>query len=100
TATGTQAKPTETGTNGPTSTETATPTICAVQFQDVPDGSTFYPFVRCMACRGIVIGYPCGGDGEPCGTTGDPYFRPNSHVTRGQVAKILANASGFTVPVC
>jgi hypothetical protein len=52
-----------------------------------------------MACQGIVTGYPCGGPGEPCGTTGDPYFRPNSNVTRGQIAKIVSNAAGFTEPV-
>jgi len=52
-----------------------------------------------MACRGIVNGYPCGGEGEPCGTTGDPYFRPGSNVTRGQISKIVANAAGFTAPV-
>jgi len=52
-----------------------------------------------MACRGIVNGYPCGGEGEPCGTTGDPYYRPGSNVTRGQIAKIVSNAAGFTEPV-
>jgi hypothetical protein len=40
-------------------------------------------------------GYPCGGAGEPCGTTGNPYFRPGNNITRGQLAKIVANSAGF-----
>jgi hypothetical protein len=72
------------------------PTSCALSFADVPPGQTFYSFVRCLACQGIVGGYPCGGPGEPCPGT---YFRPNNNVTRGQLAKIVANAAGFTDPV-
>jgi hypothetical protein len=78
-------EPTPTGTP-PTATPCAggcaTPTVtgCAVDFNDVPPGSTFYSFVRCLACRGIVGGYPCGGPGEPCPGT---YYRPNNSVTRG-----------------
>jgi hypothetical protein len=65
---------------------TVTPTACAVQFVDVPVGSTFYPFVHCLACRGIINGYP------------DGTFRPNNNVTRGQSAKIVSNAAGFSDP--
>ncbi|MGA7730647.1 MAG: S-layer homology domain-containing protein [Chloroflexia bacterium] len=82
-----------------TSTALASPTHCAIVFQDVPEGSTFYSFIRCMACQGIVTGYPCGGPGEPCGGMGDPYFRPGSNVTRGQIAKIVSNSAGFFEPV-
>jgi hypothetical protein len=64
-----------------------------VQFTDVPLGSTFYDYVRCLACRGIVGGYPCGGPGEPCPGS---YFRPNANVTRGQVSKIVAASAGFS----
>jgi hypothetical protein len=67
-----------------------------VQFVDVPGGSTFYDYVRCLACRGIIGGYPCGGPGEPCP---GPYFRPGNNVTRGQVAKIVSEAAGFSDPV-
>ncbi|MEO8287170.1 MAG: S-layer homology domain-containing protein [Chloroflexota bacterium] len=67
-------------------TSTATPTVCTLTFIDVPEGSTFYPFVRCMACRGIVNGYP------------DGTFRPNNNVSRGQLAKIVSNSAGFTDP--
>ncbi|HET9493565.1 MAG TPA: M14 family zinc carboxypeptidase, partial [Chloroflexia bacterium] len=45
---------------------TATPTSCTLEFTDVPPTNTFYPFVRCLACQGIISGYPCGGDFEPC----------------------------------
>ncbi len=93
--------PTHTGT--PTQTVTGTPptatptaTVCPLQFTDVPVGSTFYDFVRCLACRGIVGGYPCGGPGEPCP---GPYYRPNTNVTRGQVSKIVSESAGFTDPV-
>ena len=75
-----------------------------MEFQDVPpseEESSFYPYVRCLACRGVLGGYPCGGTNpeteqeETCGQTGDPYFRPNNLVTRGQIAKIVSNAAGF-----
>jgi hypothetical protein len=49
-------------------------------------GSTFYTFVRCLACLGIVNGYP------------DGTFKPNNNVTRGQLAKIVSNSAGFVDP--
>jgi len=67
----------------PTGTVGATPTTCAISFSDVPSGSTFYPYIRCLACRGIVAGYP------------DGTFRPNNNVTRGQISKMVSNAAGF-----
>jgi hypothetical protein len=79
-----------------TPTGPATPTACAVTFVDVPPGSTFYLYVRCLSCRGIVSGYPCGGPGEPCP---GPYFRPASNVTRGQASKIISLAADFLEPV-
>ncbi len=89
------APPTNTVTPGAaTSTVTATPqpTTCAISFNDVPVGSTFYDYIRCLACRGIVGGYPCGGPGEPCPGN---YYRPNNNVTRGQVSKIVSESAGF-----
>ena len=85
-------------------TATATATACAVEFQDVPesnDPSSFYPYVRCLACRGIVSGYPCGGTNpetgqdEPCGVSGDAYYRPANQITRGQISKVVAGAAGL-----
>jgi hypothetical protein len=94
TATNTPTNPpigtaTATETQPPTATNTAeaTPTTCTIQFTDVPPDNTFYPYVRCLACRGIVQGYP------------DGTFRPNSNVTRGQLAKIVSESAGFSEPV-
>jgi hypothetical protein len=82
---------------GPVSTATPPPS-CLIQFSDVPPDSTFYPYIRCLACRGIINGYPCGGLGEPCNGNNDPYFRPGNNVTRGQFAKIASNSAGFSDP--
>jgi hypothetical protein len=68
---------------GPESGPTPTATVCPVQFSDVPQGSTFYPYIRCLACRGIVSGY------------GDGTFRPGRDVSRGQLAKMVSNAVGL-----
>jgi hypothetical protein len=80
--------PTETSTDTPTTVATVatTATPCPLSFTDVPVGSTFYTFVRCLACLGIVNGYP------------DGTFKPNNNVTRGQLAKIVSNSAGFVDP--
>ena len=65
-------------------------------FEDVPPSSTFYTWVQRMASLGIMSGYPCGGPGEPCGSGNRPYFRVNSNATRGQIAKIVSNAAGYS----
>jgi hypothetical protein len=72
--------------------------VCTLSFEDVPPDSTFYPYIQCLACRGIINGYPCGGVGEPCNGNNDPYFRPGNNVTRGQFAKIASNSAGFNEP--
>jgi hypothetical protein len=69
-----------------TPSATPTPTTCTLSFTDVPQGSTFYVFVRCLACLGIVNGYA------------DGTFRPNNNVTRGQLSKIVSNSAGFSDP--
>jgi hypothetical protein len=62
------------------------------QFEDVPAGSTFYTYTYRLVSRRVMLGYPCGGPGEPCIPPGNlPYFRPNNNATRGQSAKIVAN---------
>jgi hypothetical protein len=101
------ASPTDTSTNTPTSTAIASPTEsvtstalptditasptatltitpCAITFTDVPPTHTFYPFIRCLACRGIISGYA------------DGTFRPGNNITRGQLSKIVSNAAGFS----
>lgn len=83
-------------TGTPTKVPEGVPTSCALQFADVVPGSTFYDFVHCLACRQIVSGYGCGGDGEPCVEPNNyPYFRPGFDVTRGQLSKIVSNAAGY-----
>jgi hypothetical protein len=52
----------------------------------VPEGSTYYPWVICLACRGIVSGYS------------DGTFHPNDPVTRGQLSKIVSNSAGYSEP--
>jgi hypothetical protein len=79
--------PTSTPTYTPTSTHTPTPIICTIQFSDVPPNHTFYTFIRCLACRGILGGYA------------DGTFRPGNPTTRGQMAKIIANAAGILDPI-
>ncbi|HUS15168.1 MAG TPA: SBBP repeat-containing protein, partial [Chloroflexia bacterium] len=73
-----------TRTPSPTVPPGATVTPCAVEFSDVPPSNPFYTFVRCLVCRGIVSGYA------------DNTFRPGNPITRGQTAKLVANAAGFT----
>jgi hypothetical protein len=68
----------------PSPTPTPTPTSCSIQYTDVPVGSTFYPYIHCLACRGIVSGYP------------DGTFKPNNPVTRGQLSKIVSNSAGYS----
>jgi hypothetical protein len=64
------------------------------QFHDVPLGSTFHDPIERLACRGVVTGYPCGGN-EPCDAEQRPYFRPNAGVSRGQVLKLVLLAAGW-----
>jgi hypothetical protein len=84
---------TGTPTSQATATSTGTPptplptvTECPISFSDVPVGSTFYTWIKCLACRGIINGYP------------DGTFRPNNNVTRGQLSKIVSNSAGFSDP--
>jgi uncharacterized delta-60 repeat protein len=67
----------------PTPEPTPPPGGCTIQFTDVPPDSPFYPFVRCLACRGILSGY------------NDGTFLPGNNVTRGQLSKIVSNSAGF-----
>ncbi len=84
---GTLVPPTPGPTWTPAPTPSPTPTACTISFSDVPTTHPFYPYIRCLACRGIVGGYS------------DGTFRPDNFVTRGQLSKIVANAAGFSEPV-
>jgi hypothetical protein len=70
-----------------TGQSTATATACTITFTDVPPTDPFYANIRCLACRGIISGYA------------DGTFRPYNNITRGQIAKVVSNAAGFSEPV-
>lgn len=78
---------------------TATASICQTQFTDVNLLNPFYYYIRCLACRGIVGGYPCGGPDEPCRCSNNAFFRPYNTTTRAQTAKIVAQSANFTDPI-
>ena len=67
-------------------------------YQDVPPTQTFWEWIERLTRRGVMGGYPCGGTGEPC-IGNRPYFRPGADATRGQLSKIVANASNNNDPV-
>src|SRR5262249_4920753 len=99
--------PTNTSTNTPTNTPSDSPTpppastatsipfptttACPIQFSDVAANDPFYPYIRCLACRGIVAGY---SSNPPCIVA--PCFQPANLVTPGQLAKFVSNAANYT----
>jgi hypothetical protein len=58
-----------------------------VNYSDVDEYNPFYVFIKCLTCQGIVGGF------------GDGTFRPGLEVTRGQAAKMVSNAAGFSEAV-
>src|SRR5205823_5504253 len=66
-------------------TPAPTPTACAITFTDVLPGDYFYEAVRYLYCHGVIAGY------------GDGTFRPFNNTTRGQLAKIIVLAEGWTI---
>jgi nitrogen fixation protein len=54
-------------------------------FSDVPTTHTFYQYIETAYSRGIIAGYA------------DGTFRPGNNVTRGQLAKIIVLAEGWTL---
>ncbi len=75
---------------------TPTELVCEMNFSDVPPNYVFYPFIRCLYCRGIIGGY---NDPVNCAGVGTPCFRPENPTTRGQMSKIVANAAGILDPI-
>ncbi len=65
-------------------TSIGTPTPCTLAFTDVDETNPFYTWIRCLACRSIISGYT------------DGTFRPGNEITRGQIAKMVSNAAGFS----
>ena len=62
-------------------------------FTDAGAGTPFYDYIMCLACRNVLGGY---SDAANCPETGPPCFRPNDDITRGQAAKIISNAAGYS----
>ncbi|MDQ2806041.1 MAG: S-layer homology domain-containing protein, partial [Chloroflexota bacterium] len=82
-ATGTPSTPPEAS-----ATVSATATVCALRFSDVPynDPTIYYAVpVYYLACHGVVSGYS------------DGTFRPYNQTTRQQMVKIVA--LGFALPI-
>jgi hypothetical protein len=65
-------------------------------FADVPPANPFFSVIEAAAHANVVSGYACGAPGEPCDSQNRPYFRPFANVTRGQLAKIVVVAAGWT----
>ncbi|HKP51078.1 MAG TPA: M14 family zinc carboxypeptidase [Chloroflexia bacterium] len=82
-ATGTPTPTIVHGSPSATMVGSATPTACAIEFTDVSESHTFYSFIRCLACRGIISGYS------------DGTFKPGNEITRSQIAKMVSNAAGL-----
>jgi hypothetical protein len=66
----------------------------------VVPGSTFWLYIERLAERGYISGYTCGvPPAGACDPQARPYFLPYTSVTRGQLAKIVANSAGYAEPV-
>jgi hypothetical protein len=59
---------------------------------DAGPGTPFYDYIRCLACRNVLSGY----SGSVSCPDGSPCFKPNDNITRGQIAKIVSNAAGYS----
>jgi hypothetical protein len=71
-------------------------------YSDVAPGSPFYAYINRLTNRGIVGGYPCPqrpDAGDECNPETPTLFRPEQNATRGQLAKIVSNAAGFSEAV-
>jgi hypothetical protein len=64
-------------------------------FTDVPPSNAAWVYIERVYLHGAISGY---NTSPPC-TTGLPCFLPDANLTRGQLAKIVSNAAGYTDPV-
>jgi hypothetical protein len=84
--------PTPTGAPRPPEPTPRPSPVCAITFNDVPADSAYAPAICCLVSTDVISGYDCGGPGEPCPGR---YFRPDAPVTRGQLARFIANSASF-----
>jgi S-layer homology domain len=75
---------TRTATATATDTATRVATVCTIYYTDEPPTATYYTYVRCLSCKGVVSGYS------------DNTFREGDPITRGQIAKLVSQAAGFS----
>jgi hypothetical protein len=73
------------GGTAPPPTPTPAATSCPVTFSDVQSTDYFYQAVSYLYCGGVISGYA------------DGTFRPYNLTTRGQLAKIVVLAEGWTI---
>ena len=59
--------------------------ITGPHFSDVPESNPFYQYIETAYNRSLISGYS------------DGTFRPNNNVTRGQLCKIIVQASGWPI---
>ncbi|MDQ6693345.1 MAG: hypothetical protein M3014_02855 [Chloroflexota bacterium] len=71
---------------------------CPTGFADVPEGSPFYPYVQCLACQGIVNGYPCADPADPCVPSPVPTGVTSPVPTRVTTPAPLPSATGTATP--
>jgi hypothetical protein len=82
----------------PTTTPTPLPPRCPQErFTDVCPGDYFYQPVLALSDLDILRGYTSA---PPCDSTAHiPCFKPYNGSTRGQIAKVVSLAAGFSEPV-
>jgi hypothetical protein len=69
-----------------------TPAPGTQTFTDVLPSDPFWVYVERLIAKGVINGYPCGRSAdEPCDDQARPYFRSRTPITRGQMAKVVAN---------
>jgi len=62
-------------------------------FRDVDSSYWAYTYIETAYSQGIINGYPAGS--PDCSGVGKPCFVPNASIRRGEIAKMVSNASGF-----
>ena len=69
----------------------------AQTFADVPPSHPAYEWIERVDLHGVMSGFSCGGNSdrggkEPCDAASRPYFRPDTTVTREELAVAIALA--------
>lgn len=87
-----------------------TPTCNFTPYTDVPFGHIFYESIKCLSCKNIVSGTDGRFDpgaaatwaqaadwvSKATNTTVNPGPTPNAPITRGELARMISDAAGWT----